>query len=116
MVVEPLLQYLDGLLGEVAAPLARRRRVGARPVRPVVAARGVLLRRRVLVRRRAGVTLALANCKEVQEGCMKGSVAAAGNVTSGRKSVILVIKADFEEEFSVFSYVEIFSPSGRLMH
>ena len=76
MVVEPLLQYLDGLLGEVAAPLARRRRfpAGSRAVRPV-AARGVLLRRRVLVRRRAGVTLALANCKEV-EGCMRESVAA----------------------------------------
>ena len=62
MVVEPLLEDLDGLLGEVAAALAAAGRAAA-----LVAQRapvGVLLRRGVLVRRRAGVALTLANCRE----------------------------------------------------
>ena len=65
VVVEPLLEDLDGLLGEVAAALAAAGRAAA-----LVAQRapvGVLLRRGVLVRRRAGVALPLANCREKGE-------------------------------------------------
>ena len=65
VVVEPLLEDLDGLLGEVSAALAAAGRAAA-----LVAQRapvGVLLRRGVLVRRRAGVALTLANCQEREE-------------------------------------------------
>ena len=63
MVVEPLLEDLDGLLGEVAAALAAGRAAALVSRAPV----GVLLRRGVLVRRRAGVALTLANCREREE-------------------------------------------------
>ena len=56
MVVEPLLEDLDGLLGQVAAALAAGRGA-ARLMRPA----GVLLRGGMLVRRRTGVPLSLAN-------------------------------------------------------
>ena len=64
MVVEPLLEDLDGLLGEVAAALAAACRAAALVPRASV---GVLLRRGVLVRRGAGVALPLANCREREE-------------------------------------------------
>ena len=59
MVVEPLLEDLDGLLGQVAAALAAGRGAARLP-----RAAGVLLRGGVLVRRGTGVPLSLANCEE----------------------------------------------------
>ena len=72
VVVEPLLEDLDGLLGEVAAALAAACRAAALVPRAPV---GVLLRRGVLVRRGAGVALTLANCREREDtvhlGCYR---------------------------------------------
>ena len=62
MVVEPLLEDLDGLLGQVAAALA-----AGRGAARLTRAAGVLLGGGVLVRRRAGVPLPLANCREKRE-------------------------------------------------
>ena len=56
VVVEPLLEDLDGLLGQVAAALAAGRGAARLP-----RAAGVLLRGGVLVRRGTGVPLSLAN-------------------------------------------------------
>ena len=62
MVVEPLLEDLDGVLGQVAAALA----AGRGAARLMRAARG-LLRGGVLVRRGTGVPLSLANCGEEED-------------------------------------------------
>ena len=63
VVVEPLLEDLDGLLGEVSAALAAGRTAALVSRAPV----GVLFRGGVFVRRGAGVALPLANCREKED-------------------------------------------------